>query len=328
MSASEPGAHRHEMDGFSGRYGKDLRASMPPIAFKINQSKRIETWYAVCTPNIVMGCGKRLVLAGVVATGIGWAAGIPTPNVQQIIQRSAQEISNDWSQAPQYSFVERDVESKHNSRPTIKTYQVLMIDGSPYNRLIALDDTPLAAGEQAEELRKLQSEIQRRQRESEGQRSKRIEKYLRERHQDHALLTAMIDAFDFKLVDQELFDGRNCWVLDANPKPGYEPVSRETKVLTGMRGRLWIDQASGQWVKVEAEVIRTVSLYGFFARVRPGTKFMLEQEPVGPNLWLPKHFTTHVSASALGFLNENSVDDETYSRYEPMSQAMAQLATH
>lgn len=267
-------------------------------------------------------------MGAVGAAGISWTATIPTPNVPEIVQRSAQEISTDWSQAPQYSFVERDVESKRNSRPTIKTYQVLMIDGSPYNRLIAVDDKPLAPGDQAEELRKLQSEIQRRQRESEDQRSKRMEKYLRERHQDHALLTAMIGAFDFKLVGQEVVDGHNCWVLDANPKPGYEPVSRETKVLTGMRGRMWIDQSSGQWAKVQAEVIHTVSLYGFFARVRPGTKFMLEQEPVGPNLWLPKHFTTRVSASALGFLNENSVDDETYSKYEPMSQAMAQLGTH
>jgi hypothetical protein len=105
-------------------------------------------------------------------------------------------------------------------------------------------------------------------------------------------------------------------------------VSRETKVLKGMRGRLWIDEASGQWVKVQAQVIQPVSLFGFFAKVHPGTRFLLEQEPVAHHLWLPKHFVTHVSASALGFFNEDSTDDETYSKYEPMSQTLSQLVTH
>jgi len=273
----------------------------------------------------VMGCQTLCLFAG--AAGLSWAAAIPSPNVEQIVQRSEQAIATDWSRAPEYSFVERDVESKHDSQPSVKTYQVLMIDGSPYNRLIAVDDKPLPSVEQATEVRKLQNEIQRRQEESDRARQKRVEKYLKERHQNSALLKGMLSAFDFQLVGQETVDGHDCWVLDAAPKPGYEPVSRETKVLKGMRGRLWIDQASGQWVKVQAEVVQTVSMYGFLAKVRPGTRFLLEQEPVAPHLWLPKHFSTHVSASALGFFNEDSIDDETYSKYEPMSQTLSQLMT-
>ena len=274
----------------------------------------------------VIGCQTLCLLAG--AAGLSSAAAIPSPNVKQIVERSEQAIAADWSRAPQYSFVERDVESKHDAQPSVKTYQVLMIDGSPYNRLIAVDDKPLSSIEQAGEVRKLEYEIQMRQEESEQARQKRIEKYLKERQQNSALLKGMLSAFDFKLVDQETVDGYDCWLLDARPKPGYQAVSRETKVLKGMRGRLWIDQASGQWVKVQAEVVQTVSLYGFFAKVRPGTRFMLEQEPVAPHLWLPKHFTTHVSASAFGFFNEDSIDDETYSKYEPMSQTLSQLVTH
>ena len=279
-----------------------------------------------------MGCWRPYLLAGAAGisfgAGIGWAATIPSPNIQQIVQRSEQAIAADWSHAPEYSYIERDVESKRDSRPTVKTYQVLMIDGSPYNRLIAVDDKPLPTGQQAEELRKLQYEIQQRQEASERAREKRIGKYLKERHQDSALLKGMMSAFDFRLVGQETLDGHECWVLDATPKSGYEPTSRETKVLKGMRGRMWIDEASGQWVKVQAEVVQPVSFYGFFAKVRPGTRFVLEQEPVTAHLWLPKHFSTHVSASALGFFNEDSVDDETYSKYEPMSQTLSQLVTH
>jgi len=216
-------------------------------------------------------------------------------------------------------------ENKHGSHAAIKTYQVLQIDGSPYNRLMAVGDQPFSAAEQNEEDRKLRNEIQKRQRESERERAKRVDKYLEERRQDRALVTGMMEALDFRLDGQEVLGDRDCWVLDASPKPGYQPKEREAKVLTGMRGRLWIDKASSHWVKVQAEVFQTVSLYGFFAKVRPGTRFLLEQEPVTVSLWLPKHLSTHVSASALGFINEDSVEDETYSNYKLMPEALSQL---
>jgi len=193
------------------------------------------------------------LLAG--PTRAGLAASLPGPNVQQLIERSASEIAADWREAPNYSFIERDVERERDSQPSRKTYEVIMLDGSPYNRLISTDDQPLTPWDQAEAKHKLQSEIRKRKRESSEQRSTRISKYLKARHQDVALLQAMADAFAFQMVGSEIVESHDCWVLDASPKPGYQPTSRETKVLSGMRGRLWIDKASGQWVKVQAEVL-------------------------------------------------------------------------
>ncbi|HME07852.1 MAG TPA: hypothetical protein VKG25_12420 [Bryobacteraceae bacterium] len=260
--------------------------------------------------------------------GIGRAASIPGSDVQQLVQRSTAEIASDWNQAPNYSYVDREVESQHGEHPTAKTYEVIMLDGSPYKRLIGAGDEPLSLAEQANEEHKFRAEIRKRQRESAEARARRISKYAQDRHRDSALIKAMVDAFAFSLIASETVDHHDCWVLDATPKPGYQPSSRETKVLAGMRGRMWIDKASGQWVRVQAEVFEAVSFYGFFAKVRPGTKFLLEQQPISGNLWLPKHFRMQVSASVLGFFNEDSTDDETYSNYRPMAQALAPLGTH
>jgi hypothetical protein len=252
-------------------------------------------------------------------------AATPTPNVRDLIGRSVQAIQADWSQTPNYSFVERDVESKKNAKPTIKTERVLMINGSPYNQLIAVDDQPLLPGDQAEEDRKLGVAIEKRPRESERERSRRLGKYQKENRQDRAMLQGMVDAFDFQLAGEEMVNGHDCWVLQANPKPGYRPANRETKVLLGMTGRLWIDKRENQWVKVQAEVVKPVSFFGFFAKVGKGTRFLLEQEPVANGVWLPKHFNMRVNASTLGF-NEDSADDETYSDYQPASRAAAQAS--
>ena len=67
--------------------------------------------------------------------------------------------------------------------------------------------------------------------------------------------------------------GFRVYVLEAIPQRGYKPIDRDSEMLTGMEGTMWIDQKTFQWVKVEAHVIHAVSLEGFLAEVEPGTRF-------------------------------------------------------
>jgi hypothetical protein len=247
------------------------------------------------------------------------------PNPDQIIRNSVEAMKSDWAQAAKYSYLEREVESKRHAQPAVKTSRVLMIDGSPYNLVTALNGAPLSPEDQAAEQRKLQKEIERRQKESARERQRRIAKYQKEDDRDHEMLKEMVGSFEFHLAGEAQVDGHACWVLDAEPKPEYEPANHEGRVLKGMKGRLWIDKASNQWVKVHAEVVRPVSFYGFLAKVAPGTEFDLEQEPVAGGVWMPKAFSVHVHASALGFFSENSTTSDTYLDYQPMPQASALL---
>jgi len=243
-------------------------------------------------------------------------------DVQSIIRKSVEVTQQDWKAAPNYAFVERDVESKKDRDKTVKTYEVLMIEGSPYNKAIAIDDRPLSKEQMQAEDQKLQAEIDKRKHESRRDRARRIAKYQKERQQDNAMMREMADAFNYKLVGETKMDGRDVYIFDATPKPGWQPSNREAKVLLGMKGRMWVDKETCQWVKVEAQVIRPVNFFGFIAKVAPGTRFELEQEPVAANVWMPKHFAMKVNASALGFLNEDSTDDETYRDYRPMTKAV------
>jgi hypothetical protein len=256
--------------------------------------------------------------------------GASTPDPDQIVRRSVEATQWDWEQARSYSYTERDVVSKRRAPATSKTYKVLMIDGSPYNLVTAVNDQAPAPVEQAEERHKLQKEIEKRQQESGRDREKRIAKYARERAHDHEMLQAMIDGFQFRLAGDAEVDGHACWILDAAPKPGYQPATREVRILRGMKGRLWVDRQTFQWVKVHAEVVRPVHLYGFLAKVGPGTEFDLEQAPVKSNVWLVKRFSVRVKASALGLFSENSSEDDTYRDYQrtPESSALLQSSKH
>jgi len=236
------------------------------------------------------------------------------PDVKEIIRKSTEHQSRNWKLAPEYTFTETDVVTE-KGEVNRSTFKVLMLDGSPYNQLIAEDGHPLTPVLQSAEQKKLHDESTRRTRESPSDRHRRIESYQRSREQEHTMFDEMVNAFDFRLAGREPMNGRECYVLEATPRSGYQPASNETKVLTGMRGKLWIDTHDYQWVKVQAAVFRPVPIHVFLANVRPGTEFTLEQAPVEGDLWLPTHFVTTVRATALLLWSKNYTRDETYFDY-------------
>ena len=246
------------------------------------------------------------------------------PDVQTIVKRSVKVNDNDWRALPNYSHHERDVTAKLDSsgKPRTeerKTYRVLMIDGSPYQEVIAIDGKPLTGDAKAAETAKLQQEIEKRAHESDSARAARIQKYNKERAEEHLLMNQMVEAFNFKLAAEEKVNGQDCYVLDATPKPDYRPPVTKARVLLGMKGRLWIDKDTYHWVRVHAEVVNPVEFGLFVAKVRPGTEFELEQAPIDGNVWLPIHFSESVNAKVLGVYGIRTRDEEFYSDYQRAS---------
>ena len=269
-----------------------------------------------------MASGFRalLCLALLLAPAAGLAQA-SEPSAEEIVQRSLANTRADWEAQPRYSHMERDEDIK-GSTHTVYTYRISMIDDSPYQRLTAVNDEPLSAQQAAKEESKLRQETARRAKESAPERARRRAQYHKSRQRLFNLMNEMVNAFDFKLQGQELVDGREAWILNATPRPGYQPTSRETKILTGMKGRLWIDCQDFQWVKAEADVIKPVWFGWFIAKVVPGTHFLLEQAPVTEDLWLPERFHVDVHASLL-WMERNFIHDETFRDYRLDSSSAA-----
>lgn len=250
--------------------------------------------------------------------GMGMLAYAGTVDVQALLKKSVANTERNWTEAPNFVFTEHDVQEKLDARGRVKSkvdkeYEVSIIDGSPYERLIALNGKPLPAQQQKGEELKRETERQRRLHESRADRTKRTARYEKERKQNQGMLREMAEAFEYKLAGETTMNGRAAYVLSASPKAGYVPKTRDTKVLTAMRGKLFIDKADTQWLKVEAEVMHPVSFYAV-ATVSPGTKFVLEQEPAGGGVWMAKHFSVHVNSNVF-WMAHNSNQEETYSNY-------------
>lgn len=237
-----------------------------------------------------------------------------TDDASAIIQRSVQANEADWRALANFDYDEEDRDSSGNS----KTYREFMIEGSRYACLIAINDRPLPPSEQAQEQDKLAKAIYDRKHETPDRRRKRLEAYRKERERDSTLLKQLSLGFNFSLKGEGKLGSYDVYILDANPRPGYQPPNMDAQVLTGMKGSLWIDKKSGQWVKVEAEVIHPVTIGGFLARVQPGTQFELEKMPVQNNYWFPKHFSMHSHSRILFLIAHHTQEDETYTNYSPV----------
>lgn len=237
-------------------------------------------------------------------------------DVAAIIRQSTEANHRDWAAVPEFDNNERD-----RTKDGDKTYTVTMLYGSPYERIIAVNGHKLTAARQRQEKERYEKAVSERQHESPGKRSERIAKYEADRKRDQTLLDQMTIAFDFRLAGTRLLDGFKVYVLKATPKQGYKPPNRDSEVLTGMEGTLWIDQKTYQWVKVEAHVIHPVRIEGFLAEVEPGTRFEVEKRPVEGDIWMANHFSMKSNAKVLLLFPHRGEEDDTYFNYHRASNS-------
>ncbi len=183
--------------------------------------------------------------------------------------------------------------------------------------------TPDRQGRQAalrkgcgKEEEKIQKLIDKRKNESEEQRKKRLETEEKDREDARKFVSEVADAYNFRLIGMENLDGRETYVIDADPRPDFQPHLKEAKILPKFRFRVWIDQAESQWVKLDVECIDTVSVGWFLARIHKGSRLLIDQTRVNDEVWLPRHVAVKVDVRVALLKNFNVEADVTYRDYK------------
>jgi hypothetical protein len=241
--------------------------------------------------------------------------------MQQLFRVVADKDIENNKKQHDYTYIEREVQNnldgKGQTKSTeIKTYEVLEIYGEQVQRLLEKDDKPLSEKDAQKEEEKIQKIIDKRKNESEGDRKKREEKDTKQREDSRKFVREVADAFNFKLVGTETLGNREVWVIDAEPRPGYEPHMKDAKFLPKFHGRVWIDKKDLQLAKLDVEAIDTVSVGWVLARIHKGTRFELEQTQVNDEVWLPRHVTFRVDLRLALFKGYNVDGEQTFRDYK------------
>jgi hypothetical protein len=241
--------------------------------------------------------------------------------MQQLFRVVAdKDIEND-KRLRDYTYIERDEEHKLDGKGQIKstevkTYELMEIYGEQVQRLIEKGDKPLDAKDAAKEEEKVQKIIDKRKSESEDERRKREQKEEKDREQGRQFVREVADAYNFRLVKTESLGGRDAWVIDAEPRPGYEPHMKDAKFLPKFHGRVWIDKSDLQWVRLDMECINTVSLGLFLARIHKGSRITVEQTRVNDEVWLHKHVGVKIDVRLALLKDYNVEQEQTFRDYK------------
>ena len=234
-----------------------------------------------------------------------------------IVRRSVQRDASNFERIQNYTFVERNEEREFGrdgklKSTDIETYEILILGGRPYGRLIERKDQPLSLKDQRKEQEKLDKEAAKRQSESAADKAREEKKRLEQRK----FMRELPDAFNFTLAGVEQVSGLPAWVIEAQPKPGYRAVESRAKLFAKVRGKIWIDQTDYQWVKAEAEIISTLSFGLGLLRIAPGGRLAFEQVRVNDEVWLPLRIAARGEAR-LGYVKKLRADlDVTYKDYK------------
>ena len=210
----------------------------------------------------------------------------------EIVRKSVERDWTDFSARKDYTYLEKNELRQLKKDGGVahvesKTNEITLLVGRRYERLIARDGKPLSAKETAQEQAKLDRELIKRQHEAASVQNGERTKEQREREENRRFIREIPDAFTFHLLGTETVSGQAAWVLDAQPKPGFHPKQSDAKMFQKLRAKIWIEQTTFRWVKVDVDVLDTLSFAVGMFRVAPGATVHFEQIHVNGELWLP-----------------------------------------
>ncbi len=239
----------------------------------------------------------RSIIGGLLLVALGAPAQQPALDPLEIVRRSVERDWTDFESRKNYTYQEHSEFRQYGRNGKTasvrsETNEILILGGRPYERLTARDDKPLSAREERREQAKLDKELAKRQHESAAERAR----YEKERTEERAFIREIPDAFTFRLVKTDTVSNQPAWVIEAQPKPGYHALHAQARDFAKVRATIWIEQATYHWVKVDADVLSTISVGFGLLRVAPGSSMHFEQTRVNDEIWLPSSMLVRFQA--------------------------------
>lgn len=244
------------------------------------------------------------------AAGEGRERPLPDPEVFKREVRA--RLRPDRELLSAYTYIEKREEIKVSAtgRVTegpVKVYEVYPSpEGGVYKRLVAVNGVPLSKEELAKADRKhredLARELERRRRETPGERARRLKERAEKERERNAMLDEIFEAYDIRMVGRESVEGHSTIVVTLDPRPNHRPRTEEGELMLKLRAKAWVSETDYELVRAEAEVIDDVTVgWGIIGRLHTGTRATYERRRINEEVWLPAREVIEASGRALLF---------------------------
>jgi hypothetical protein len=259
------------------------------------------------------------------------SGGLTPAELRALVERVAANQHRDDAALDQYERIERRVVRqgpKDKAPGDDKTWRVIPWGTGNIRLLLEEAGKPVDAALYRKQLQDVVQALDHSANPNSARQKQEEEKFARRKRERASLVDAAKDAFIYTLLGREDRNGRPLMKFSAEPNPNFKPASRLTSFFANVRAIAWVDEASSQVVRFEAEIFKDISVGGgIIGKVYRGGRFVLEQMEVAPGVWLPTLYQFDFDGRK--FLFSFDVHETTtasrYRRIGPPKEALATL---
>ena len=226
--------------------------------------------------------GLAAVLPGRAAENLPAASNL----LQRVVER-AQFVAR-AGQTNHYAYEKHSLTEELGDKDEViksaeKHYQVKLIGGVPFTRLVKVQGRELTAKE---------LEKQNEREAAFRQRVTRVDLQKKARRKEGLATFELVDRFDFQVIKREIIEGRPTLVVTFTARPGAPEKSMEDKVFQQVFGTVWVDEEEAEMAKLDARVRGPVTL-GLFGAVGSLNKFQatIERSRMPDGVWVNRKST-------------------------------------
>jgi hypothetical protein len=243
----------------------------------------------------------RFALLLLCAAAVSSSATSPD-DARAIVEKTVNRDQRNYRELQSWTYKVSDRIEKLDSSGRTKSVEttldeVLYLGGTPFVHALEKNGKPLPSREAAKEQAKLDKATADAGRLTEDQRRKREQETEARREKDREPLKYLPEAYAFRLLGEDVVDGRPAWRISAAPAPDYQ--GKYGFLLKNLAGTLWIDKEDFQFVKGDIHAIKGFSIGLFFASVAEGAHLYFDNMRLSDGIWVSRRAGFEGSARVL-----------------------------
>lgn len=268
--------------------------------------KRAFPWPHFLIAALFLFCSSRVAIAAATDTAAIWQLAETNPG--EVMRQAVQhEMDNSYGRREPARYVLRKVTTTADTTRLIVETQ----DGD-VSRWIGSGGKPLSAEDEKNEIQRLHDldqnpSLQARHHRNEVRDIERMQKFM------HLLPNAFLYTYSGS-VEQN----GNKWIrIRFAPNPKFSPPDFESRMLTGIRGEVWIEPAELRVARIEGDIFTPVDFgWGLLGTLYPGATILIQQTPASCCGWRLQHMHLHLLGKELMVKSLHVEVDETAWDYQ------------
>lgn len=255
--------------------------------------RRLLTLVVVCS----LACLAAEPRNGTETRGLNTSSQERTPTLDEVRTMADRAITaqhQDDAAINGYERIERHVVRTSATADRVtedKTYRVVPTGSGTLKVLIKDGGKPVSQDEYLRQLRAWEQVLEVAANPKDPRARADQEKWQKRTKDREDLVDAARQAYHATWLGRETHDGHVCAKLLLEPKPEFQPRSRSAEMLMHARATIWIDEASGQLARGNAEIIKDISFGGgILGKIYRGGGLDMQQAEIAPGVWFPTRY--------------------------------------